>query len=77
MSDFMTCSERFNIQSKGSISQLWNTVGRYNLVYLFTRHSYTSTQSVNNVTLEWFVTCIKRYYNQCGSISQLWNIVGR
>ena len=28
LSDFMTCSEHFNIQSEGSISQLWNTVGR-------------------------------------------------
>ena len=28
LSDFMTCSECFNIQSEGSISQLWNTVGR-------------------------------------------------
>ena len=26
--DFLNCSERFNIQSEGSISQLWNTVGR-------------------------------------------------
>ena len=25
---FMTCSARFNIQSEGSISQLWSTVGR-------------------------------------------------
>ena len=29
----MTCSERFNIYSEGSLSQLWNTVGRENLVY--------------------------------------------
>ena len=28
LSDFMTCSEHFNIQSEGSISQLLNTVGR-------------------------------------------------
>ena len=28
LSDFMTCSERFIIQSEGSISQLWNTEGR-------------------------------------------------
>ena len=28
LSDFMTCSERFNIKSEGSISQLWNTEGR-------------------------------------------------
>ena len=26
LSDFMTCTERFNVQSDGSISQLWNTV---------------------------------------------------
>ena len=26
--DFMTCRERFNVQSEGSISQLWNTVER-------------------------------------------------
>ena len=26
--DFMTCSAHFIIQSEGSISQLWNTVGR-------------------------------------------------
>ena len=28
LNDFMTCSVRFNIQSEGSISQLWNTVAR-------------------------------------------------
>ena len=28
LSDFMTCSERFNIFSEGSLSQLWNTVRR-------------------------------------------------
>ena len=28
LSDFMTCRERFNVQSEGSISQLWNTVER-------------------------------------------------
>ena len=28
LNDFMTCSGRFNIQNEGSISQLWNTVGR-------------------------------------------------
>ena len=28
LGDFMTCSARFNIQSEGSISQLWSTVGR-------------------------------------------------
>ena len=28
LSDFMTCSERFNIFSEGSLSQLWNAVGR-------------------------------------------------
>ena len=28
LSDFMTCSECFNIYSEGSISLLWNTVGR-------------------------------------------------
>ena len=27
LSDFMTCSERFNIQREGCISQLWNTKG--------------------------------------------------
>ena len=27
----MTCSERFNIQSEGCISQLWNSIGRWNL----------------------------------------------
>ena len=26
LSEFMTCSARFNIQSEGSISQLWNTL---------------------------------------------------
>ena len=26
LSDFVTCSERFNIPSEGSIPQLWNTV---------------------------------------------------
>ena len=50
LSDFMTLSERLNIYSEGSISQLWNTVGRYNLVYMFIRHS--NTQIVNNVMLE-------------------------
>ena len=28
MSDFVTCSEPFNIYSEGYLSQLWNTVGR-------------------------------------------------
>ena len=28
LNDFMTCSAHFYIQSEGSISQLWNTVGR-------------------------------------------------
>ena len=28
LNDFMTCNAHFNIQSEGSISQLWNTVGR-------------------------------------------------
>ena len=28
MNDFMTFSACFNIQSEGSICQLWNTVGR-------------------------------------------------
>ena len=28
LSDFMTCTERFNIFSEGSLSQLWNTVER-------------------------------------------------
>ena len=28
LNDFMTCSANFNIQSEGSISQLWNTVGK-------------------------------------------------
>ena len=28
LNDFMTCGAHFNIQSEGSISQLWNTVGR-------------------------------------------------
>ena len=28
LSDFMTCSVRFNIQSEGSISKLWNIVER-------------------------------------------------
>ena len=28
LNDLMISSERFNIQSEGSISQLWNTVGR-------------------------------------------------
>ena len=27
LSDFVTCSKPFNIQSEGSISQLWNTIG--------------------------------------------------
>ena len=50
LSDFVTCSERFNIKSEGSISQLWSTVKRLNFVYMFIRHSYT--QIVNNVTFE-------------------------
>ena len=50
LSEFVTCSERFIIQSERSISQLWNTIGRSNLEYMFIRHSYT--QIVNNVTLE-------------------------
>ena len=28
LSDFMTCREGFNVQSEGSISQLWNAVER-------------------------------------------------
>ena len=28
LSDFMTCRERFNVQSERSISQFWNTVGK-------------------------------------------------
>ena len=28
LNDFVTCSAHFNRQSEGSISQLWNTVGR-------------------------------------------------
>ena len=28
LSDFMTCRERFNVQTEGSIYQLWNTVER-------------------------------------------------
>ena len=28
LSDFMTCREGFNVQSEGSISQLWNPVDR-------------------------------------------------
>ena len=31
---FMTCSVRFNIQSEGTVSQLWNIVERQNLVYI-------------------------------------------
>ena len=27
LSDFMTCSEHFNIFNEGPLSQLWNTVG--------------------------------------------------
>ena len=34
-----TCSARFNIQSEGFISQLWNTVARSNLVYMKTSGS--------------------------------------
>ena len=48
--DFMTCSERFSIFSEGSLSQLWNAVGRENLIYMLIGHSYT--QIMNNVTLE-------------------------
>ena len=39
LSDFMTCCKRFNIYSEGSISQVWNTVGRENLLYRLIRHS--------------------------------------
>ena len=31
-SDFVTCS-KLNIQSEGSISQIWNTVGRCSRIY--------------------------------------------
>ena len=31
-SDFVTCGTSFNTQSEGTISQIWNTVGRLNLV---------------------------------------------
>ena len=37
LNDFMTCSVHFNIQSEGSISQLWDTVRGYNLA-MFIRH---------------------------------------
>ena len=54
LGDFLTCNTHTvpNIESVGSISQLWGTVGRQNLVYVFIIHSYT--QIVNNVTLECF-----------------------
>ena len=40
----MPCSERFNIQSEGYISQLWNTVGRYNFLYLHKKLIYTKCE---------------------------------
>ena len=56
-----------NIQSEGSISQLWNIVGRYNLVYMFIRHLYT--QNVNNVTLERFCNMYKKiFYSEWGAL---------
>ena len=33
--NFITFSTRFTIQSEGSISELWNTVGRKNSVYIY------------------------------------------
>ena len=43
----MTCSEHFNIQSESSISQLCNTVGRYNLVY-YTKNFMQGQGPVNS-----------------------------
>ena len=38
-SDFMTCSEHFNIFSEGSLSQLWKAVGRYvNQTLIYTNY---------------------------------------
>ena len=57
LSDFMTSSEHFNIFSEGFLSQLSNTVGRLNLVFMLIRHSYK--QIANND----FVAARKRFYN--------------
>ena len=57
----MTCSECCNIQPEGSISQLWNTVGRLNLV---NNVHQTLTQIVNNLRSSDFTTCRKICYNQ-------------
>ena len=46
----MISSERFNIQSVHI--QLWNTVGRYNLVYIYVHHIHSYTLSMNNIMLE-------------------------
>ena len=55
LSDFVTCSESFNIQSEGFISQLWNTVGRYNLVHVYVNHTLIYTNCEQMLHLSDFV----------------------
>ena len=49
LSDFVTCSASFNIQSDRSIFQLFNIVGKIwnKILIMFIRHS--NTQIVNSV----------------------------
>ena len=54
LSDFVTCSARFNIQNEASISQLLNILGRQNLVYIHHTHIYTNwEQSYAGVIFFW------------------------
>ena len=42
LGDFMTSNTLSNIPSEESISQIWNTVGRENLVYVHHTLKYTN-----------------------------------
>ena len=50
--------------SEGFIAQLWNIVGRSNLVNMFIRHLHT--QIMNSVTLKCFYQVAKKFIFQVG-----------
>ena len=57
LSDFMTCSERFNIFSKGFLSQLWNTVWFIiNQTFIYTNYKQCYAEQC-------YVAARKRFYN--------------
>ena len=66
LSDFVTCSEHFNIQSEGSISQLWNTVGRIKF------KTYLHLTLISKIfMLSWlsdFVVCSTSLYICCSGV---------